>query len=318
MHQNQPRQVSAQARMLRLFLRHVVKQHINGEQDLARLRRNGDAIAVIAPDAPRGVVRRRMTLGGLSTDRHEPRRGPGRGVVLYLHGGGFVMGSSRTHRGISGRLAREVGAAVYTVDYRLAPEHPYPCALEDAAAAYRALLAEGVAPSRIAVAGDSAGGNLAFALMLKLKGEGTPLPAAVVGLSPFVDMTGSGASMTANASLDPFLDVVRLPDVVGAYAPGLDPLDPLLSPLFGDLEGLPPSLIQCGGDEILLDDARRMHGALLAAGVASELEVWPRMPHVWQAFAGFLPEGRRAIGRIAAFLSAHVGEEAKARDDVAA
>ena len=296
--------------MLRTFLRHVVKHHINGEQDLLRLRKNGDAISVFAPDAPRGVTRRRTHLGGLACDRHEPRGGAGRGVVLYLHGGGFIMGSSRTHRGISGRLAREVRAEVYTIDYRLAPEHPYPCALEDAAAAYRTLLAEGVSPSRIAVVGDSAGGNLAFALMLKLKGEGLRLPAAVVGLSPFVDMTGSGASMTANATLDPFLDAVRLPDVVGAYAPGCDPLDPLLSPLFGDLDGLPPCFIQCGGDEILLDDARRMHAALTAAGVASELEVWPQMPHVWQAFARFLPEGRAAIDHIAGFLRGRIGDEA--------
>jgi monoterpene epsilon-lactone hydrolase len=301
-----PEPVSAQARMLRAFLRHVVKQRINGEPDLIRLRASGDAIAVFAPDTPRGVLRRRIAIGGLSAEEHLPRRGTGGAVILYLHGGGFVMGSARTHRGISGRLARGVGARVVTLNYRLAPEHPYPCALDDSLSAYRALLSEGTPPGRIAVAGDSAGGNLAFALMLRLKGEGTPLPAAVVGLSPFVDMTGSGASMSGNAALDPFLDAVRLPDVVRAYAPGLDPVDPLLSPLFGDLAGLPPCLIQCGGDEILLDDAVRMQAALVAAGVRSDLEVWPRMPHVWQAFARFLPEGRAALGRVCAFLRAEL------------
>lgn len=309
--------LSAQARMLRLFLRHVVKQHINAEPDLIRLRANGDAIASLAPDTPRGVLRRRVVVGGLAGEEHLPRRSAPTCVILYLHGGGFVMGSFRTHRGISGRLAREVGARVVTPNYRLAPEHPYPCALDDAASAYRALLDEGVAPDRIAVVGDSAGGNLAFALMLRLKGEGTPLPAALVGLSPFVDMTGSGASMSGNAALDPFLDAVRLPEVVQAYAPGLDPFDPLLSPLFGDLAGLPPCLIQCGGDEILLDDAVRMHAALAAAGVASEIEVWPRMPHVWQAFARFLPEGKDAIDRIARFLRERL-DASRPRGDVAA
>ncbi|RXF73916.1 alpha/beta hydrolase [Hansschlegelia zhihuaiae] len=309
--------VSAQARMLRAFLRHVVKHRINGEQDLLRLRANGDAIAVFAPDAPRGGARRRITIGGLTAEEHRPRRGPVNGVILYLHGGGFVMGSARTHRGISGRLARGAAARVITLNYRLAPEHPYPCALDDVVAVYRALLDDGTEPARIAVSGDSAGGNLAFALLLRLKGEGAPLPAAIVGLSPFVDMTGSGASMERNAALDPFLDAVRLPDVVGAYAPGLDPVDPLLSPLFGDLAGLPPCLIQCGGDEILLDDAVRMQAALAAAGVHSELEVWPRMPHVWQAFAGFLPEGKAALARICAFLRTELGRAAE-RPDVAA
>ena len=309
--------VSPQARMLRAFLRHVVKHRINGESDLVKLRRSGDSIAVFAPDAPRHVTRAPILLGDLTADRHEPRGRTCDATILYLHGGGFVMGSARTHRGISGRLAREVGAQVFTINYRLAPEHPYPCALDDVTEAYLALVGEGIPASSIAVVGDSAGGNLAFALMLRLKALGAPLPAAIVGLSPFVDMTGSGASMSGNAALDPFLDAVRLPDVVGAYAPGLDPLDPLLSPLFGDLAGLPPCLIQCGGDEILLDDAVRMHAALTAAGVASELEIWPSMPHVWQAFARFLPEGRAAIARIAAFLqprleSAQVDETAAA------
>lgn len=292
--------------MLRVFLRHVVKQRINGERDLIRLRANGDAIAVLAPDTPRGVVRRQVEIGGLAAEEHLPRHAATRRTILYLHGGGFVMGSFRTHRGISGRLARGVCARVVTPNYRLAPEHPYPCALDDAAAAYFALLDGGVAPGRIAVAGDSAGGNLAFALMLRLKADGAPLPAALVGLSPFVDMTGSGASMSGNAALDPFLDAVRLPDVVQAYAPGCDPVDPLLSPLFGDLVGLPPCFIQCGGDEILLDDATRMHAALIAAGVVSELEVWPGMPHVWQAFARLLPEGRAALNSVASFLRARM------------
>lgn len=189
-------------------------------------------------------------------------------------------------------------------DYRLAPEHPFPAAIDDAEAAYLTMLESGVEPSRLAIAGDSAGGNLVFALLLKLKQRGAPMPAGAVGLSPFADFTGSGDSFRVNAASDPLLHIRGFESVVRAYASGEDAANPLLSPIFGDLSGLPPTLIQCGSDEILLDDARRLHAALLTAGVASELEIWPRMPHVWQAFASFLPEGRSAISRITAFLKA--------------
>jgi acetyl esterase/lipase len=294
--------VSAQARMLRFVLRHAVKTRVHAKPDIARIRLSMDRIARLAPDLPRGVVRRSTALAGLEAECHAPKDAPARFRILYLHGGGFVSGSPRTHRGIAGRLARGVGAQVVVPDYRLAPEHPFPAALEDCAAVYRALLARPGGARRLALAGDSAGGNLVFALLLKLKEEGAPLPAAAVGLSPFVDMTGSGQSLRRNADLDPLLHVAGFPSVVRAYAPGEDPRNPLLSPLFGDLSGLPPCLIQCGSDEILLDDAVRLEAAFVAAGVDCALEVWPHMPHVWQAFAKFVPEARTAIGRVAAFL----------------
>jgi monoterpene epsilon-lactone hydrolase len=299
--------VSAQARMLRFVLRHGVKARVTDAPDLLRIRASVDAIARLAPDLPRGVARTIGDVGGVESEIHVPVDFAGDRHVLYLHGGGFVAGSFRTHRGISGRLARGVGARVLVPNYRLAPEHPFPAALDDSVAVYAALLAQGVSPADLALAGDSAGGNLVFALLLKLKALGLPQPGAAVGLSPFVDMTGSGDSMSGNAALDPFLEAAGFPAIVGAYAPGQDPTEPLLSPLFGNLSGLPPCFIQCGSDEILRDDAVRLHAALLAAGVSSELEVWARMPHVWQAFARFLPEARTAIGRIVTFLDSHLG-----------
>lgn len=261
-----------------------------------------ERVAKIAPDQPFGVTRRLVEIAGIPAEAHAPHHMKADRHILYLHGGGFVSGSPRTHRGIAGRLARGVGAEVLVPDYRLAPEHPFPAAVEDATAAYLAIVESGVEPERIAIAGDSAGGNLLFAAMLKLKALGAPMPVAAVALSPFADFTASGESFRINAASDPLLHVRGFPSVVSAYAPDVDAREPLLSPLFGDLGGLPPTLIQCGSDEILLDDAVRMHRALREAGVDCELEVWPRMPHVWQAFASFLPEARRAIGRINQFL----------------
>ncbi|MDR4306955.1 alpha/beta hydrolase [Chelatococcus sambhunathii] len=295
------RALSAQARLLRVVMRYAVKTRVHADPDIARIRRSVERLAAIALDQPFGVARRAATVGGRSAEIHTFGREPDR-HVLYLHGGAFVCGSPRTHRGIAGRIARGARAEVVVLDYRLAPEHPFPAALEDAEAAYVGLIERGVDPSRLVIAGDSAGGNLAFALLLKLKGQGGPMPAAAVGLSPFVDFTASGESFRLNAALDPLLHVNGLPSVVEAYAPGADHRNPLLSPIFGDLSGLPPTLIQCGSDEILLDDARRLHAGLSAAGVPCDLEIWPQMPHVWQAFAIFLPEGRLALNRINAFL----------------
>ncbi len=295
------RALSAQARLLRVVMRYAVKTRVHADPDIARIRRSVERLAAIAPDQPFGVARRAATVGGRPAEIHTFGREPDR-HVLYLHGGAFVCGSPRTHRGIAGRISRGAKAEVVVLDYRLAPEHPFPAALEDAEAAYFDLLERGVDPSRLVIAGDSAGGNLAFALLLKLKGQGGPMPGGAVGLSPFVDFTASGDSFRLNAALDPLLHVNGLPSVVQAYAPDADRRDPLLSPIFGDLSGLPPTLIQCGSDEILLDDARRLHAGLSEAGVVCDLEVWPQMPHVWQAFAIFLPEGKLALQRINAFL----------------
>ena len=271
-----------------------------------------ELVARYAPDRPRGVTVRKGVLAGVPVECSAPSGHVTDRRILYLHGGGFVSGSPRTHRGIAGRIARGADARVAVIDYRLAPEHPFPAALEDAAAAYRALLEQGAPPSRLALVGDSAGGNLVFALLLKLKEEGAPMPAAAVAMSPFVDLTGGGESLRTNAALDPLLHVAGLPAVLDAYAPQRDLKNPLLSPLFGDLKGLPPCLIQCGSDEILCDDAVRMQRALQRAGVDAELEVWSEMPHVWQAFARLIPEGRTALERICRFLRERMDDGVRA------
>lgn len=223
--------------------------------------------------------------------------------ILYLHGGGYVIGSPSLYRNLTWRLARAAAARLLAVDYRLAPEHPFPAAVDDAMTAYEWILAGGADPRRLVVVGDSAGGGLAFALLLRCRDEARlPLPAAVVALSPWTDLALTGASLAGNAVADPFLDANGIPPIAEYYLAGADPRHPYASPLYGDPTGLPPALLQVGGDEVLRDDATRMADRLRAAGCEVTLEVWPRMPHVWHLFASVMPEARRAIARIGAFV----------------
>ncbi len=231
-----------------------------------------------------------------------------RGVVLYLHGGGYYRGSLHTHRELCSRISRAGGWAVLSVGYRLAPEHPFPAALEDALAAYRWLLGTGIAPGQIVVAGDSAGGGLAAALMLALRDGVTslrmargPLPGGAVLLSPWTDLEQSGASIIGRAAADPSLTKAYLDRFAAAYLGGADARDPLASPLHGDLRGLPPLLIQVGTAEILEDDAARFADKAQAAGVPVRLERWPDMIHVWQRYAALLPEAQEALAHIGAW-----------------
>ena len=225
-----------------------------------------------------------------------------RRAVLYLHGGGYGMGSIRSHRGLAARLSRAAKARVLLVDYRLAPEHPFPSAVADATAAYAWLVDEGFPAARIVIAGDSAGGGLAVAALVNLRDRGIPLPCAGVCLSPWTDLAVTGASMTANAATDP---IVRRQDALAAaaaYLAGADPRTPLASPLYADLTGLPPLLIQAGTAETLLDDARHLAQRAGEAGVPVTLDLWEEMFHVWQMFYPILPEGRRAIRDIGRFV----------------
>jgi len=224
-------------------------------------------------------------------------------AIVYLHGGGYVIGSIKTHRQLAADLSRAAAAPVLSVDYRLAPEDPHPAALEDATAAYRYVLAQGLAPAQLAIAGDSAGGGLTAAALLALRDAGAALPAAGVCLSPWLDLTLSGESVTTEAEADPLVMKEGLQTMADAYVAGGDPRAPLISPLFAALEGLPPLLVQVGTAEILLDDSRRFAARARAAGVDVTLEVWDDMIHVWQAFAPFLPEGAQAIERIGEYLN---------------
>ncbi len=234
----------------------------------------------------------------ISVDESEPDR-----VVLYLHGGGYVMGSRSTHRGLAGRIARAARARVLLPDYRLAPEHPFPAAFEDATASWRWLLSEGHAPECMAIAGDSAGGGLTLATLLAAKAAGDPLPACAVGLSPWTDLEGRGPTAEPGAADDPMLTSEGLRSTGRHYA-AADLRNPFAAPLHGDPAGLPPLLLQVGTREILLSDSTRFAEKARAAGVDVTLEVEEGLIHVWQFFPD-VPEARDAIQRVGAFIGRH-------------
>ena len=228
-------------------------------------------------------------------------------AILYLHGGGYAIGSIGTHRTLGYHLSRAAGAQVLMVDYRLAPEHPYPAAVDDAVTAWRWLLKQGGKPGRSAIAGDSAGGGLAVAAMLRLRELGAPLPACAFLSSPWTDLAATGASVKANQAVDPTVKVRYLDWFAGLYLDGADPKSPLASPLYADLAGLPPMLVHAGSVEILRDDATRLAERAREAGVEVECEIWPDMLHVWHLFAPMLSEGREALAKAGAFIARRTG-----------
>jgi phosphinothricin tripeptide acetyl hydrolase len=257
---------------------------------------------------PVGMTVRSDRLGGRDAEWLEAADGAPDAVVLYLHGGGYCIGSLATHRPLAGRMAQACGCQVVTLDYRLAPEHPFPAAVEDACAAYGQILANGTAPDRMAVAGDSAGGGLAIALLLALRSAGTPLPAALVCLSPWTDLTQSAPAYDDRADLDPMVTRAGLDEMAAAYLGDTDPRTELASPLFGDLDGLPPARIEVGENEVLFDDATGMADRLRSAGVDVSLVVWPDLIHVFQAFPGeLIPEADSSIDGVGAFVRGHLG-----------
>ena len=226
-------------------------------------------------------------------------------VLLALHGGGYYRGSVAGYRPFVARLVAATGTRALSVDYRLGPEHPFPAAVDDALAAYRWLLAQGVAPARIAVAGGSAGGGLACALLLAAREASLPQPGAAVCLSPWVDLTQSGPTFETNAAADPSIDKAYLDRSAELYLAGADPTQPLASPVFGDLHGLAPLLIQVGGLETMLDEARRLADRTRAAGGEATLEVWPELFHVFQS--KHIPEAHEAVARIGAYVREKLG-----------
>ncbi|WP_428382190.1 alpha/beta hydrolase [Nevskia ramosa] len=254
-----------------------------------------ERIARLITHVPRGTRIEATTLAGRPADRLTPSGDSGDQVIYYLHGGAYLGGSTRTHRGLLAHFAKAAGCEVVAIDYRLAPEHPYPAALEDAVAGYQELLAEGIPAERIVIAGDSAGGNLALVTTIALRDAGMALPAGLVLLSPWTDMSSSGKSMGSRAERDRILTVLGISKAAETFAAGRKLADPLLSPLFADLAGLPPMLIQVGDDELLLDDSTRLTAAARKAGVQVLLSVRPKLWHVWQAMAGWMPEADQAI-----------------------
>jgi epsilon-lactone hydrolase len=226
-------------------------------------------------------------------------------VLLYLHGGGYVIGSMRTHRGMISRIARASGARALGLEYRLAPENPFPAAVEDSITAYRWLLSIGIAPKNIVIGGDSCGGGYAVSTLVALRYQGEPLPAAGVCISAWTDLTHTAESFTTKAAVDPVVQRELLEFMAKAYLGDRDRRTPLASPLYADLSGLPPLLIQVGSAETLLDDSTGLAERARAVGVDVTLEVWNDMPHVWHMFAPILPEGQRAIERIGEFIREH-------------
>jgi monoterpene epsilon-lactone hydrolase len=258
----------------------------------------------ISERVPPDVICEKVNAGGVDAEWIAAPGATADRVILYLHGGGYVIGSIKTHRAMISRIARASNARALAIDYRLAPEHPFPAAVEDATTAYRWLLAQGYKPGRIVIAGDSAGGGLTLAALLAIRDSKLPLPAGAVPISPWTDLEGTGESVRTRATRDVMVTQENLASSARDYYGAHDPRDPLVSPVHADFRGLPPMLIQVGDAEILLDDATRVAARAKAAGVQVELEVWDDMPHVWHVFAKLLPEGQEAIDKIGKFVIA--------------
>lgn len=295
--------MSVRASLVSFFMRHTVKKRMSAFDDHLALRKQ-----VGAPTGriPAEVELKRISVGEVTAEWVSWPGGAQDGAIVYLHGGGYVFGGLDSHRDIAWRLAQASGLRVLLVDYRLAPEHPYPAALEDALSAYQWLRSEGVAPERLVVAGDSAGAGLATALMLRLKTERLRLPQAAVLMSPWADLTMAGASVSDNAAVDAMLSPEALDKFANLYLGDTDPRTDYASPVYADLSGLPPVYVMVGSTEVLLSDAQSLVENINQAGGSAELTIWPKMPHVFPIFGGLIPEAKPAIQDMAAFIHTHV------------
>lgn len=286
---------SWQAHLAAFLVRQFVKPRLGDMKDLERVRAVFEGVKPLS--SPKARFHPEV-LGGVPGEWVEGAS-EARATLLYLHGGGFIACSPRTHRPITAAFASK-GFRVFAPEYRLAPEHPFPAAVEDAIASWRALRAS--VPGRMVVAGDSAGGNLALALMLALRDARDTLPDAAALFSPATDLTGGSASLAGNSRRDAMFRGDALVHLAMAYLNGADPRAPLVSPLYGDLTGLPPLLVHVGEREVLRDDSIRLAERARAAGVQVDLRVWPVVPHVWQFAHAFIPEARSSLAAAVAFL----------------
>jgi monoterpene epsilon-lactone hydrolase len=288
--------------VVNLVIRNLVKRRLSRCRTPLEVRK---AFNLASPITRRGVRFSQATLGGVAGEWAEPKKdAAGCLTLLYLHGGGYVAMSARTHRAITARFALR-GFRVFAANYRLAPEYKFPAAVDDVTAVWRALRAQVDGP--IVVAGDSAGGGLSVALLLNLRDQGERGPDAACLFSPWTDLAATGGSLRDNRDRDPMLVSDGMQTFATAYVGEADPRTPLVSPIYGDLTGLPPLLIFVGDTEILLDDAKRLAERARSAGVAADLRVYPDMPHVWPFLSAILPEGRRALDEAAAFLQSAAG-----------
>jgi acetyl esterase/lipase len=296
--------------MLAPFLRRFMKERLQrltaaGSVELNvvhRQRARLERLVRLAGERSGGVELVQEEIDGVEVEVLTPRAPHADRQIIYVHGGAFAMGSPRTHRGLTRRLAIAARCRVVVPAYRLAPEHPYPAALTDVRSVYRALLARGANAPRTVLAGESAGGNLVLALAQALLVDGEPLPAGLVLLSPWADLACTGESLVANREIDVMVPVDAMPVAARMYAGDHDLRTPGISPLYGEFRGLPPLLVHASSAEVLCDDARRIVAAASAAGVSAELRIWPHLPHAFPTFADFLPEARAAVTEVAAFV----------------
>ena len=261
---------------------------------------------VSAQPLPADVTVTAAALGGVPTAEITVAGIEPRHVVLYFHGGVYALGDAVSAASLAAQVGRRTLAKAISVDYRLAPEHPYPAAVDDALAAYEALLQNGIRPADVVFAGESAGGGLAIATLVNARNHGLPLPAAAFVMSPYVDLTLGGTSMQTKQAADPLLSRENLQPRVADYTAGKDAASALISPVFADLSGLPPLVIQVGTHEVLLDDAIRLAGQAAAADVEVTLDITPRVPHVFQAYYAILDEAAAALDRAGQLLSVHL------------
>ena len=252
-----------------------------------------------------GLAQRWVRENGVRGEWLTPAN-PRNGVILYIHGGGFVCCSAATHRPITASLVRRTSSALFSAEYRLAPEHPFPAALDDVITTYEWLV-RSTSGAPIAVMGDSAGGGLALSLVVHARDAGLPPPACYVGFSPWTDLAGTGPSLRENDGRDAMFRPENIPAFAAAYLGGTSAHDPRASPVYADLHGLPPMLLQVGSTELLLDDSRRVHDRVAAAGGSSRLRVYDDVHHVWQMLTPFVPEARAALAEAADFIRAHLG-----------
>ncbi|PVA10099.1 esterase [Pelagivirga sediminicola] len=294
--------MSLRARLLCGWLRQTEKRVIARAEDPATLRRRVERSARLFFHPPRGTVFDEIALGAdLAATRVTPaKERRGAPLILYLHGGGYVFGAPRTHRAMMAQLAMRTGSCAVLPRYRLAPEHPFPAAIDDAMAAYRAVMDH---PQGVILGGDSAGGGLALALLAQITQEGLRQPLATFCFSPLTDVTFSGDSFAANAEIDPLLPAHRAEDIAQMYLQGADPADPRASPLFAEFAGAAPVWLTVSDTEILLDDTRRMAGRLTDQGVDVTCTIAPGLPHVWPLMHVILPEARQTLDELAAWIT---------------
>ena len=295
--------ISRRAKFIRWLTGRYIKKLNLAMAPVPKMRKRLDQLGRLGRKA-KNVSIESSEIAGLHTEWYRPQQPLAGKVFLYLHGGAYALGSCDSHRALVTRIASAANVEALLPEYRLAPEHPFPAGLHDCVEVYRALLGKGYAADDIIIGGDSAGGGLTAATMLQLRHDGVPLPRAAVLLSPFLDVSASGESMQTRAEQDPWFEPDKIAVVVGHYCPNEDLRNPLISPVFANVAGLPPTLIHVGDDEILLSDSTRFANKLREAGIDVELEVFPELWHVFQLFVGAMPESKVAVDQIGAYIRA--------------